>query len=428
VTYTTGVSYGYTDNGTAQSPIAMVRKEVHQSIFHKQIGFTQVLSVIPGLQRLDVKMNQKAFFNLLNPDLGECTNTPTAEPLLSRREWLAYEDASPINWTDNRGNPMQDIDNAIERWLYDITNGSLQMNGLTTRFTTSTNGFDTNLIITFKFGLQYITHLASWFDESEFDDSPEKTTITFYWYLCTYEAVIANRDFFWLNPSTELWEYVVDGDEQTNFNTFEITAADLDSDLLTYTATLKIPIGELVAVSSGDPNDLDLVFRMGTEEVDKAGESAAPASKCYYGDFRASVSGDPENNLLRGDITTDFLNKMTIEMDLFDSGWNFRNGLIRPTGVNYLTQLWTYGGAGGNEELSKILLKSKFRLYRIARQKIEMTVQLNSLPNMTLLWAWQDGKQSNKVFILLSYTHRPQSDMYDLILYEWDGDEVINLV
>jgi len=432
VVYSSGVSYGYADTGGTSSPGLLLRQQIHGSPLHKQVGFTQVLSVIPGLQQLDIKSAQKDFFNLINPDLSNFTRTAVAEPTLDRREWLAYDDALPTNWALG-SERMKDINNAVRRWSYDITHGSNQMNGLTTRFTTSTNGFDTELIITFKFGLQFSHHLCDWYTDGgvEFRDSPELTTITFYWYLCTYETVIANRDFFWLNPSVGYppkpgYEYVVDGDVATNFNILEITAADLDKDLYTYTGTLKIPIGALVSDSSGDSDDLDLCFRMGTEMVSKDGETPEPAGICYYGDFKASVSGQPENNLLRGDITTDFLDKMVIEIDLFDSGWNYRNGLIRPTGINYLTQLWTYGG--GSNTLAEILMKAKFQLYRVARQKIEMTIHEPYFPEWSILWPWEDSKQSNKVFISLSVTHRPQSDMLDVILYEYDATEVINLV
>ena len=429
VIYESGTSagYGYSDTGDIQvfSPVA--RPIFDTEFGTKQLGGSQVLTVMPGLQRLDIKLDQRPFYNLLNPDLVVSEDTATAEPLLNRREWLSYEAGAPLQWS-LRGVPFKDIDNSISRHQHDIITGSLQMNGLTTRFTTSTNGFDTELVITFKWAPQSLDLLASWLGESQFADNPEQTKITFYWYLCTYEAIIAQRDFFWLNPATDMWEYVIDGDEQTNFNILEITAADLDKDFLTFTGTFKIPIGDLVSSSSGDSDDLDLVFRMGTEEVDKAGESASPASKCYYGDFRASVSGAPEDNLLRGDITTDFLDKKIIELALFDSGWNYRNGLVRPTSFNFLTDLWTYGGSDDLGSLAEILMKSKFRLYRIARQKITMTVHDPTFAVWGLVTPFVDSKQSNKIFIMLEHTYRPQSDGREVVLYEYDDTEEINLV
>lgn len=430
VIYESGVSagYGYSDQTDEQQVFTPVPRPIFDDVYGtNQIGGSQQLTVIPGLQRLDIKLDQRPFYNLLNPDLATSEDTVTAEPLLNRREWLSYEDAGPDQWS-GRGSSFKDIDNAIERFNYDIAGGSLQMNGLTTRFTASTNGFDTELVITFKWAPQNLSLLASWMGDSQFDNNPEQTSITFYWYLCTYEAVIANRDFFWLNPATEDWEYVVDGDAQTNFNILEITAADLDKDFLTFTGTFKIPIGLLASDSSGDIEDLDLVFRMGTEEVDKAGEAAAPASKCYYGDFRASISGQPEDNLLRGDITTDFLDKRTIELALFDSGWNYRNGLVRPTSWNYLTDLWSYGGSDDTGTLAEILMKSKFRLYRIARQKITMIVHDPTFPRWPLVSPFVDSKQSNKIFIMLKHIYRPQSDEREVILYEYDDTEEINLV
>jgi len=430
VIYETGTSagYGYTDAGTPQN-IAISVTNIHDIYsFQHQIGGSQELQVIPGLQRLDIKLNQKDFYNLLNQDLSTSTSTPTAEGLLARRAWTTYDAGSPYNWY-GRGEAFQNIDNAIRRWNHDIVTGSLQLNGLTTRFTTSTNGFDTMLIIDFKFGVADINYLAYWLDATEFADNPSDTTITFYWYLCTYEAVIANRDFIWYNEATDLWELVIDGDEQTEYNTLEITAADLDNDLLTYSGTIKIPLGKVDGItdSSGDQNDLDLVFRMGTELVTKAGESDTPAYICYYGDFRASVSGAPENNLLRGDITTDFLDKKEISLDLFDAGWNYRNALVRNTGSVYLTDLWDDGSGSGGESLAEILMKSKFRLYRVARQVINLIMHDIAIPMYVVMGPWYDDKQSDKKFVTLSVTTKPQSNTQQLSLYEYDDAEDITL-
>jgi hypothetical protein len=425
VVYTTGVSYGYTDTGSVPTPAVIVPLAIHKAFgIIEQQGGSQMLSVVPGLQRLDVKLEQRDFYNLLNPDLSVCTDTTGAEPLLGRRDWLSFDSGAGISWGD-RGESFQNIDRAIRRFGYDVSTGSLQLNGLTTRFTTSTNGYDTMLIIDFKFGVANPELLAGWFGESQLINNPQDTTITFYWYLCTYEAVIANRDFFWYNTGTEEWELVADGDEQTEYNTLQITVADMDPDLLTYNGTLKIPIGQIISTSSADQDDLDLVFRMGTELVDKSGETPQPAYVCYYGDFRAAVSGSPENNLLRGDINTDFLNKLEISLDMFDAGWNYRNSLIRPTSFNYLTNLWE-DGDGGNT-LAEVLLKSKFRLYRIARQKMSITYIDPLLPQWGLFYPMTDSKQGDKVFISLYDQFLPEFNKHTVELYEYDNSEDITL-
>jgi len=426
VIYTGGTSagYGYADTGTTEA-YAVERQNIHDNALMHQVGDTQDFQVIPGKKQVDVKMNQKEFFNLLNPDLTESSDTATAEPLLVKREWLSYELGSPFQWSD-RGQRWQDIDNSIRRFSHDIVSGSLQLNGLTTRFTTSTNGFDTMLIITFKFAVSSIAHLGSWMDETEFKDNPEATTITFYWYLATYESIIANRDFVWYNDTTEEYELVLDGDEQTEYNTLEITAADLDPDFLTYTGTIKIPIGTVFSSSSGDSDDLDLVFRMGTELVDKTGETAAPAHVVYYGDFKASISGPAEDNFLQGVVTTDFLDKITIEMDMFDAGWNYRNSLVRPTSFIYLTDLWGYGDTGYS--LADWMMMIKFRLYRISRQKIVMDTIDDGLSIYPLGTPWLDDKQSNKVFIQLSEVFYPQRNTHRIQLYEFDDTEDITLI
>jgi hypothetical protein len=430
VIYQTGTSagYGYADTGTTDGD-TIIRPNIHSSPFFKQIGDTQKFQVVPGMKQVDVKMEQKAFYNLLNPDLSGLQTHTTAQPYLARREWWAF-DIAPINWQDwEFGKSMKDIDNGAKRWNHDITYGDGQMNGLRTRFTTSTNGFSTELIITFKFGVEHIEWLCTWFaiDPSEFETDPQLTSITFYWFLSTWDAVFANRDFVVYNTTSGEWELVLDGTPQTDYNTLEITAADLDKDLFTYTGTLKIPIGDVFSSSSGDSDDLDLVFGIGTEMVDKSGETAAPATiSCWYGDFRASISGQPENNLLQGEIVTGFLEKMTIKMDLFDAGWNYRNSLIIPTSIVYLTDTWGYGGTGYT--LAKWMMILKFRLYRISRQKIIMDVHDVGLPIYAPLYPRLDNKQSNMVFIQLSEILYPQSNTHSMVLFEYDDTETINLV
>ena len=425
VIYTSGVSYGYADTGGLMSPYAPTASLIHNSVWHKQVGGTQQLQVIPGLQRLDIELNQKDFYNLFNPDLSESTDTFTSEGAIAKRAWTSYDSGGipNVTWAD-RGGHFKNIDNSIKRFASDTVNGSLQLNGLTTRFNTSTNGFDTILTISFKFGVLSKGGLGPWMDESEFDNEPQNTTITFYWYLSTYEGgQISLRDFVWYNAATEKYELLVDQDEQDAYNTLVITAADMDKDLLTYSGTIIIPIGEVISTSSGDSDNLDLVFRMGTELVSKAGETDNVPNVCYYGDFRAVTSGSPEDNLLRGDITTDFLNKMTVSMDLFDAGWNYRNSLVRNTGAIFLTEEWL-----GNMSLAEVLLSQKFRLYRIARQMITMDVHdIIVLPSYGILVPWTDSKQSNMVFIQLENVHKPQSNTRTVTLYEYDDTEDITL-
>ncbi len=427
VIYDITSQYGYVDTGTVYDPTIWA-SDIHGSIFHKQIGWKQKLSVNPGLKQYVIRLELKQYFNLFYPDLVDMNTTTTAEPTLhKRRQWWGFVNPAasplPLGWS-KLGEPFRNISNAVYRSGYDITSGSGEVNGLTTRFNLTAH-WDTELIIKFKFGVH--SQAQFWISGLVQD-----RTITFYWYLSTYDQVLANRDFFDnSDDSLDTWTYVPNGDPTVNFNTVVISGADLDPDLHTYEATINIPIGDIAGVvaSSGDENHLDLVFRLGHEVASQAGESDKPANSCYYGDISAAITEAPHDNLLEGEITTDFLDKKTISLDLFNAGWSYRNSLYKYiSAYEYnLAEDWTYAAAA-IDDLSNWLMVSKFRLYRIARQKITMALNVPSQPIYGLLGVWEDSKQATLTFIQLSTIYLPQSNTQFVELYEYDDAETVNLI
>ena len=70
----------------------------------------------------------------------------------------------------------------------------------------------------------------------------------------------------------------------------------------------------------------------------------------------------------------------------------------------------------------------KFRLNRIARQKIVMDVKSTAVPTFELFWPFYDSKQSNLEFSLLSTTTYPQENRMRIELHEYDDTEVVTLI
>jgi len=416
--------YGYSDTGDVSTDTGLLRFPVHPAPTStmKQIGGAQTLNVNPGLRELEIKLMLEYYLNLFNPDLTSTGMSVNAEPVLSTpRQWWGFANASVSYPLAYRGKPFRNIANSIYRLGYDITTGVTIMNGLITRFRITAQS-DTELEIKFKFG---VTNMSSFF---ALGLNSEKT-INFYWYLCTYEPVYADRDFYWLNPATEAYELVLDGDPEVNYNTLIVTGADFDQSLLTYEGSFTIPIGTVTPVASAGNEDMDLIFKMGTEICQQSGEIDKPANSCYYGDFVAIVNETPMDNLLRGTVVTDFKDKKTISLEMFDAGYGYRNSIYR-----YLNQYsyelaedWTYDGVT-MDSLANWFLKTKFRLYRIARQTLEISYYIEDWPTMPLTWSWIDTKQANKIFIQLGVIHRPESNIQICQLYEYDNTEVINLV
>jgi hypothetical protein len=416
-------SYGYTDTGTTYDP-SYGAFYIHDLT---SIEGTQEMSVVPGLREYDIRLDLKKYWNLFYPDLADMYESTDPTPALnSRRQWWAYDNVTDMTWDQNTfGKPFRDIENSAYRYGDDLdaSSGYGEVSGLSTRFNLTAQ-YDTVLNIKFKFGIPNLTYLYA-------SGLREDITITFHYYLCTYDSVEANRDYFdHSDDSTDTWTFVADGDPRVNYNTVVITAADLDDDLWTYEASINVPIGEISGVldSSGEIEDLDLIFCLGTEVCSQAGESDKAANSCYYGDIVATVSEEPKDNLIEGVITTDFVEKKQITLDLFDAGWSYRNSLFRYVNQYYNTLAtdWTYGDSAIHE-LEDWLMKSKFRYYRIARQKLVMELHNPIILNWELLYPFIENKQNNMPLILMGQTIRPEGRSILFELYEYDNTETMYL-
>jgi hypothetical protein len=225
-------------------------------------------------------------------------------------------------------------------------------------------------------------------------------------------------------------------------NTLTIRGTDFDPDTRTYEGQFVIPIGELYSSSSGWMDNMAMIFRMGTELVTDEGTGRAvywtdePMGWAIYGDFFAAVDEALDDNLLEGAINTDFLERKTIALDVFDSSWNYRNALKikgMDLGLNYgwfnLSNLWSWD-SGNYDTLARKLMESKFRLYRVGRQKITLRYNTKRLarPLFYPLALFYDNKQSDKTFIMTYHLFRPDKDEVVVELWEYDNAETINLI
>lgn len=72
------------------------------------------------------------------------------------------------------------------------------------------------------------------------------------------------------------------------------------------------------------------------------------------------------------------------------------------------------------------LIKNKFQLYNRSRQKIVSTIH-NPIP-LKPFQMFTDREQSAKPFVLCAYRYKPDSDEYEVELFEYDNTSVIDLV
>jgi len=422
VRYTTGTSAGYgsSDVGTRFGVTLGTRELVHAPTIRPQQHPNQELSIIPGARRIDIKLNQKTFFNFFNSDLSDVVKSGFTEPTPELREWHAFELGGPtpiIEWFQE-GESYDIIANGIRRdGSYSGSLGVGFKDGLTTRFKITART-DTSLTISFKFS----TNFAVLGSTSVYANY----IVKFYWYLRT-----TDDRYFTYGDSSGEWELVEAGDPSINYNTLEVSASAFSQGYPnSYEGSITIPIGNIMDSSDDYLEDLDLIFRMGTEEhqeVDEPSTAVPFYLIAWYGDFVATISESLNDNLIRGDLNTDFLDTRTIELELFDTGsWSYRNALLKTSTWGFLTETW-----GRDSEflpLSENLLQSKFRLYNVARQKLKISYNSTDVNDYQPMLLWEDDKQSDKLFALCSDIHYPETDTHVVGLWEYDNTTPINLI
>ena len=433
VEYVYGVSYIYDDFALDAGGAANIL-DIHDNAIYKQKGESQTLTVIPGLRQFDIKLGQKQYFNIMNGDLSDL-DTGVALGLIYPpiRTWYGIKTTN--DWT-HPGNFLN-ISNVVRRsgfpgFVYDNL-----YNGLSTRFMVTINE-DTELTIKYKIGIPHGDVGASF--AAEF---PEQIEWEHYWYL----GGPGINGYFYYNkitdPANPVWEYHFPG--SLIYGNHEVApATDFDWDN-PYGAvkeiTLTIPIGQAYLDYAGPgvlPIDADLTFRCGCDNWEHTGPFGSQGNtvSSYFGDFHAAVNETPDNNLLEGEISTDFLDKKEVTLDMFDTGtWNYRNTLLGEGtdayGSVWFTKTVEWIQAGGPYTLDKMLMRTKFRLYRIARQVIKVAyIFYGTSASWTIrpLLQFFDNKQSDKQFVVLEEIHRPESDEHEVKLYEYDDSETINLV
>jgi len=412
VEYTTGQSYEDGEAGSNQVVSLGSVPDVHDPMNRPQVWPTQVLAVDPGMKIVEIRLDQQEYFNLINGDLSDITFNTDILPLPAKREWEGYEDVN-MDWV-GQGNPWQDIANSIfRRGSSGAVNG--YGNGITTSFKMTTQE-DTSLVLTFKAGIHVLSDLPGT------SEDPADYTFTFHWWLNVIVDGMPSAYFIIYNESAGTWAYTISTVAGALQST-EVDGGDFDPIIRTAEVSITIPIGEIFASSSGATEDMLVIFGIGTEQVDDGVISPQAMPYMHFGDVSASMSETPDDNILTGRHNTDFLDKKTINMIMFDSGWSYRNTLLRGNNFQYRATDWGYDSMA--DSLSRWMMANKFRLYNVARQKISTDYVLAS--PLRPLQLWYDNKQSDKTFILTKDIYKPESDIHSVTLREYDNTTEINL-
>lgn len=410
VEYTTGSSYDPADtaasHSTSYTPIDFQDLE--------PIGQSQTIGVIQGLKEIEVKIPAQRYTNLSPPTLFDALPITSSPANPDARTW-EYWNATVTKWiSSTRGNPFSNINSAIHRAGWYDTGGLPDHHiGLYTKLRVTVATDNTVLDVRFKFGTAKgaFGTFTAW-EDYEFN---------FYYWV----RIPGTTNYIYYNTGLDTWS-VISSTEIAAKNRVVVGGENFDDGAVTVDVSFSIPLSEVGSLSAGDH---DLVLCIGTERVDDSASGGSyddPCTQALYGDFQIKTTGTAPDNNYKGVISTDMLNKLSIEIPFSDfDSLNFKNTLVRGTGFASRTTTWTDDGSN-HETIATQKIKDRFRLYRIPRQRL--TAKISTEEFYRPLRNFTDSEQSGKQFILMGYTYFPERDAMQIILMEYDNLETITIV
>jgi len=387
VEYETQSSSGYSpNNGGVIVNETPASSDLHDLIWQE---LTQMLSVIPGKNKIEIALKESLFYNLTINDFSNATEI-TSLPL----------DYDPITPTDGYKN----IAKGIQR--IGLIPGSRAI-GIYTKVKV-TIGTTTSLTLKWKFAMPQTSVPGNMV-------SPEDTDVTFRWFMKVgTEFIMQNvdSDFSWKLTSGAL-NY--SGKE----NEIEITGDQFDQELWSYECSVTVPLFEVEGLAAGDT---DIVVIIGKESFEYDGTSKN-SSNCVIGDVRITVSETPSDNMIEGQVTNDYLEELKIEMPLFDlATYNYKNGILCDTGFDELSTEWS--AEAHTETLARMKLITKWRQYHKSMQRV--SGDIHSYARFRPFQMFTDSEQS-RVFVLGSFIDYADRDKKYIELIEYDNTEIIIL-
>ena len=409
VEYTTGSSYGPSDTGSSHStsytPIDF------QDL--SPMGQSQTIGVIQGMKEIEIRIPAERYTNLVPPSLRDADPiTATANP--DFRTWEYWNSPTGVWSSSTMGFPFVRMNSCAIRTNWFTYGGGIPAYhiGLYTKVRLTVASSDTVLECKYKFGTTKGTFgsFTSW-EDYEFN---------FYYWL----RIAGTSSYIYYNSGTDSWSLGT-YTEITGKNRVVIDGGNFDDQSSTVDVSFSIPLSDVTGLG---PADRDLVLCIGTERIDNTGSGGSydnPATSAYYGDFQVKTTGTAPDNNYKGVISTDMLNKLSIEIPFSDfDSFNFKNTLVRGTNFASRTTTWTDDGTNFHT-IAEQKIRSRFRLYRIPRQKI--TAKISTSEFYRPLRNFTDSEQSGKQFILFGCTYYPERDQMQVILMEYDNTETVTI-
>jgi hypothetical protein len=440
VTYVSGNEYWPSDVASYQG----WTKYIVDFVSLIKLDTSQIIGIMPGKKQIEMNIEQQLLFNLLVNNFEDAQLTdasaiyPPQDPpqdtdMPEIRQWLLHGGESsggPITWSE-KGLPFRNISKAVRRDGYILESDNEPHRGMYTQFR-ATITEDTSMTIKFKAGTATNPFTGGDIDEYT-THFPWSLMI---WLPSGYFAEFIEYDMSWY-VIEEQWHETKNGLEW-----IDIPASSWNSQLWTCDVEVTIPFHEFVESDYYYVGNNRLLLTIGTPTADQGGVEA-PFPYIYIGDVTVSIDIPLEDNYIKGEVNTNFLNKLTLTQHFAD--WDnlaIRNGIwygeetsADPDALDVRTETWddAYGSSAEGLSLAEMRIKDKFRLYNVSRQKIQARIKPDeefyrplSLFNDS---NQEDSSGDNKPqLVLVGYEYEVQSDEMDIVLSEYDNVEDINLI
>lgn len=342
VEYDSATAYDPADSGSVVAK-AFTVGDLNDNVFTET---TQTLEANPGMKTVKITLQDQRFLNLINDDLLNAYSSYvyTDIPNPNYREWLTWGQ-SGLSW-GAWGEPKSNIVNAISRTM-DLYGVITPERGLYCKFKTTIVSKEDQINITFKYCLNKESmhpNLTNY----------EKQIFKFHWYL----HLLPNNDF--IGNTEDVWKIDSADTEISWVQETIVNGSQFDPDTNTVEVNIDIPIGAVKDYRAGYntgslTGDQTFVLCIGSETVvsvdDNNGETAElQPTEAWYGDILVTSTGADQDNVIEGTTNTKYLNKLDIDLDLYDSEtFDYRNAILRGSVLEKRTERW--GTTGGLTEI-----------------------------------------------------------------------------
>lgn len=435
VEYTTGVEYWPTDSGAlfGNTP------NVYDFVDVVKMDTTQIITMIAGQRQVEINIEQQHLFSLVVNNFEAAQFTSENEPEPGHRQWLLYggdSSGSPLDWDyANLGKPFRNIAKSAMAQNYSFL-GALELyRGAYTTFRTTVID-ELNMTITYKAGVYGNIFAPGEMDEYDVD---------FYWYLKvgTPGKTVNENIFIEYNDGTGLWEIVYEaGGGYYGLNKTNVPASEWDRTLRTCEVSVSIPFSDFITTHIPGGVDENFVFCIGAAVRNRTDFSSNTLNSLWIGDVSIACTTELDNNYIKGEINTSFLNKKTITQYFHDSSnltirnaiWYGDESSFEPDALDMRTQTWVdvHTPSGEALPLAEMKIKDAFRLYNKNSQKLTADIQNWFLYRPFTRFTDSNQADSSggegKHFVLVSNAYAPQEDRCSVTLSEYDVEEDINLI